>query len=325
MKAIIRVGTLAVLLLIGMAAGGARTASAQAPTFLLAWGSQGTGPGQFEAIYSVAVAPNGNVYTADGANGRIQEFTATGEYVTEWGSVGTGTGQFDTPWGVAVDAAGNVYVADAGNNRIQKFTATGTFLTQWGTYGVHAGQLRSPVAVAVDASGNVYVGCSGKSGIQKFTNDGVFVAEWGSAFSGPLGQVRDIALDGAGNVYAANVGDGHTHVDELGPTGVPLARFGDLDYTVPEGAAVNSAGEVYLLCRDLNEVFIFGPDGSLRATLGGWGTQPGQFWTPLGMAVGPTGELYVTDANNHRVQKFSATPATPARSSTWGRVKSLYR
>ncbi len=325
MNALIRVAVVSAGLLFSTASGPVHEAGAQAPTFLLAWGSQGTGPGQFEAIYSVAVAPNGNVYTVDGANGRIQEFTSSGEYVTEWGGVGTGSGQFDSPDGIAVDADGSVYVADAGNNRIQKFTASGAFLGQWGTYGFHAGQLRAPVAVAVDATGNVYVGCGGKGGIQKFTNDGVFITEFLNAYSGSLGQVRDIALDGTGNIYATTNYDGHTHVDEFSPTGIPLARFGDLDYTVPEGVAVNSVGEVYLMCRDLNEVFIFGPDGSLRATLGGWGTQPGQFWTPLGMAVSPTGQLYVTDANNHRVQKFSATPATPVRTSTWGRVKSLYR
>ena len=39
-----------------------------------------------------------------------------------------------------------------------------------------------------------------------------------------------------------------------------------------------------------------------------WGTEgsgPGEFSPPAGVAVAPTGEVYVTDLNNHRVQVFS--------------------
>ncbi len=145
MKAIIRVGFIAALMLIVTAVGAARDARAQAPTFLLAWGSQGTGPGQFVALYGIAVAPSGHVYTLDGSNGRVQEFTANGEYVSEWGGQGTGDGQFQLPHGIAVDQVGNVYVADTGNNRIQKFSATGAFLGKWGVSGFDPGQLRAPL------------------------------------------------------------------------------------------------------------------------------------------------------------------------------------
>ena len=44
------------------------------PQFVLKWGSQGTGDGQFDAPQHVAVDGNGNVYVADGSNNRIQKF-----------------------------------------------------------------------------------------------------------------------------------------------------------------------------------------------------------------------------------------------------------
>jgi DNA-binding beta-propeller fold protein YncE len=77
------------------------------------WGSSGSG---------VAVAPNGNVYVADGFNQCIQYFTPTGSFLGKWGSYGTGNGQLWWPADVALDAGGNrLYVSENGNNRIQYF------------------------------------------------------------------------------------------------------------------------------------------------------------------------------------------------------------
>ena len=63
------------------------------------------------------VGPDGRTYVADTWNNRIEQFTATGEYVTQWGSAGTGDGQFETPYGVAVAPNGTIYVSDRGNHR----------------------------------------------------------------------------------------------------------------------------------------------------------------------------------------------------------------
>src|SRR2546426_7256 len=74
---------------------GAGAPLAAAPSsFLLTWGSSGTGSGQFNGAYGVTADPNGNVYVADAYNNRVQKFTSTGSYLTQWGSSGAGNGQF---------------------------------------------------------------------------------------------------------------------------------------------------------------------------------------------------------------------------------------
>ena len=70
----------------------------------------------------MATDGSGNVYVADEGNHRIQEFDASGTFLTAWGSAGSGNGQFTYSNGVAADGSGNVYVADSGNARIQKFS-----------------------------------------------------------------------------------------------------------------------------------------------------------------------------------------------------------
>jgi DNA-binding beta-propeller fold protein YncE len=89
--------------------------------FLTAWGSGGSGDGQFNFPEGGAVDASGNVFIADVNNDRIQKFTNAGTFLTKWGSAGSGNGQFNIPTGVAVDVSGNVFVADNSNNRIQKF------------------------------------------------------------------------------------------------------------------------------------------------------------------------------------------------------------
>jgi len=90
-------------------------------TFLLKWGTNGTGPGQFIEHEDLVADNAGNIYVVDPQNYRVQKFDSNGNFITTWGTYGSGDGQFDNPRGVAVDSSGDVYVADVGNSRVQKF------------------------------------------------------------------------------------------------------------------------------------------------------------------------------------------------------------
>lgn len=52
------------------------------------WGSAGTGPGQFRLPHSIQVDLSGIVYVADRENGRIQRFSAEGQFMGEWSQYG---------------------------------------------------------------------------------------------------------------------------------------------------------------------------------------------------------------------------------------------
>ena len=83
-------------------------------------GSEGTGNGEFDLPYGVAVAPDGTLIV-DNGNERIQRFSATGGFLNAWESA------FDFPTGIAVSPLdGTVYVCDSGNDRMQRFEADGT-------------------------------------------------------------------------------------------------------------------------------------------------------------------------------------------------------
>ena len=96
-------------------------------TYISRWGSQGSGPGQFNLPWGAATDTAGNVYVADWRNDRIQKFTADGEFLAAFGTPGYGEGEFQRPTQVAVDGEGYIYVSDWGNERVQILDSEGRF------------------------------------------------------------------------------------------------------------------------------------------------------------------------------------------------------
>ncbi len=287
------------------------------PPFITAWGSLGTGDSQFASPYGVAVDGDGNVYTTDSVNNRVQKFTPTGAFVTAWGTTGGGAGQFNSPVGIAADGDGNVYVADE-NDRVQKFTAAGVFLTQWGSLGAGTGQFNDPAGIAVDGDGNVYVADKANHRIQTFTSSGTFITTWGTNGSGE-GQFRfpfGVAVDSTGSVYVSEpVND---RVQKFTSSGTFITSWGssgtgDGQFTVPHGLAVGPDDTVYVVDNQNQRVQKFTSTGTFVTKWGSQGSGDGQFSSPTAVAVDDGGNVYVTEAGNHRVQRFGPPPTPDGR------------
>ena len=88
------------------------------------FGTYGTGRGQLNHPYSIAVDLYGFILVADTSysSHRVSIFDKNGNFVHYFGSQGSAVGQFQRPYGIAVSANGNVYVSDCNNKRIQVFS-----------------------------------------------------------------------------------------------------------------------------------------------------------------------------------------------------------
>ncbi len=128
--------------------------------FVRTIGSTGTAAGQFSMPTGIAYDKSANqLAVADTQNGRVQFFSATGNFnfVKSIGSFGVLPLQFKMPVGVAFEytAAGGLsrmYVADIFQNTIQVIdpTGSGSFLAYIGKNGLANGQLIIPMDVAFD-------------------------------------------------------------------------------------------------------------------------------------------------------------------------------
>jgi serine/threonine-protein kinase len=252
---------------------------------------------------------------------------------------GVGTvARFNRPFGIAVDTAGNVYVADQGNNVIRKIDKNlnvSTFAGMAGIPGSANGQDTSatfskPFGVAVDAGGNVYVADAGNNSIRAinpagmvstFSGTGVAGAANGSdtaTFNSPL----SVAVDGSGNLYVADYGN--NIIRKISPAGLVSTFAGTgatgadngagtiATFNLPEGIAVDGAGNVYVADNGNNLIRKITPDGTVSAFAGngtagsanGNGTGA-SFNSPFGVAVDGAGNVYVADAGNNLIRKIT--------------------
>lgn len=65
--------------------------------FVRAWGSYGTGPGQFNTPHAIAVDYKGLLYVSDRENNRIQIFGPEGKFLRQWKHLGATQGIHITP------------------------------------------------------------------------------------------------------------------------------------------------------------------------------------------------------------------------------------
>jgi alpha-tubulin suppressor-like RCC1 family protein/sugar lactone lactonase YvrE len=134
---------------------------------------------------------------------------------------------------------------------------------------------------------------------------------------------RSAALDSAGNLYVADMGN-HT-IRKITPAGVVTTFAGSgvagstddtgtaASFNTPRGVAVDSAGTVYVSDSGNHKIRKITSAGVVTtlagsgaaAFLNGTGTGA-SFSSPMGLAVDSSGNLYVADSGNHRIRKVTS-------------------
>src|SRR5437773_4587037 len=161
--------------------------------------------GDWAAMSSVAVGPDGNVWTFNRGKIPVQVYTPQGKLVKSWGE-----GMFKNPHTIRFDRAGNLWIIDTQSQTVRKFSTDGKILMTIGTPdqpGEDQTQMNQPNDVAFAANGDLYVSDGyGNDRVVVFDKNGKFVRAWGKLGTAPgeLSQPHSIALDSRGRVYVAD-------------------------------------------------------------------------------------------------------------------------
>ncbi len=263
--------------------------------------------------WSVAVDSHGTLFVADGYAGVYSVSSAgTVTAVAGTNSVGySGDGgpainaQFSNPSGVAVDRDGNLLIADRINGRIRMVSPVGVVTTVAGNgtgrflvdcsssrYAVPPGdpgpansaQLQYPLGVAVDHDGSLLIADAGDDRIRKVSASGAiatvagtgscgFSGDGGPAAAAQLNGPAAVAVDGNGNFWIVDFGNGR----------IRKVSSGGIISTVAGDGTPGFSGDG-------------GPANQARLNLG---------W-PVGVAVDSRGNVFFPDAGNNRVRRISA-------------------
>lgn len=218
---------------------------------------------------------------------------------------------------LGADDAGDVYV-------FHNVGGTGTIVKRSGTcvFDENSTAIFDPedlAELAVDSSGVAYViGAPADERVLLF-GPGLFgeLEPLIPVFTTPYSLVTGIAVDGRGNLYGSDYDTGAQHVfirkfDQAAPTANLLANW-NLTMT----AGITSAELLSVAIGPDSAIFVAVGDEVLKGVAQGggyvldrrWGTTgmgAGQFRGVSDVAVGPDGDVFVTDYGNHRVQRFDS-------------------
>jgi DNA-binding beta-propeller fold protein YncE len=159
-------------------------------------------------------------------------------------------------------------VADTGNKRIVVFDEDGNYITEFGSAGLDPGQFDEPVGVAVALSGTVYVTDTWNQRIQAFlpSEDGtVFFPTLQWDVNAWFGQ----SLDNKPFIAAGP----NEHVFITDPEGYRVIEFTET--------------------------------GEFVRTWGAFGVGPEELGLASGIAVDPLGFVWVSDAGNNRILRYT--------------------
>ena len=289
----------------------------------ISFGTQGSGPGEFNLPRDVALAPDGSLYVSDSGNHRIQHLDASGEVLHIWGSFAdrsTGEappGTFYEPWGIAVGTDGSVYVADTWNHRIQKFSASGTFITQWGYFGQgESGEaFWGPRDLIFDPQGNILVTDTGNKRVAAFDQDGNYLYAFGSAglLEGQFDEPVGLSIDPQGQVYVADTWNQRVQVFSPNSTQPGYTYSTEWEIVGWYGQSLDNKpflaadhqGNVYVSDPEGYRILQFDSSGAFIRSWGDYGSDLGSLNIPTGLTSDPDGGLWVADAGNHRLLHFT--------------------
>jgi DNA-binding beta-propeller fold protein YncE/alpha-tubulin suppressor-like RCC1 family protein len=299
--------------------------------FLAEFGANGEANGELKDASGVTVDAKGNIWVADTGNNRVQKFDSEGKFLAKYGSEGTGNGKFQAPFAIAAGAHGTIWVADGSNHRIQALNGQGEYLTQLGKYGTGNGELFYPRGIGFDSEGDLWVADRDNDRIQK----------WNLIYL----EAPRVTIEGASAVKATSAhlygkvnpeGNATYHFEydtapyKVGEAShgtsvpVPSAALGPADEYIPvsydlkgltpvttyhyrllaESAEGTAYGEekTFTTTADDRFVYSFGEAGSGNGQLGKGAT---------GIATDSSGDFFVVDTANNRVQKFAHSYPDP--------------
>jgi len=231
--------------------------------------------------HGITIGPDDSVYCVDDAGHSVRKFTPDGKLLMTLGgndgkpsgsgydgtnltTIAYGAPPFNRPTNLAVAPNGDLYVSDGyGNARVHRFSATGKLVASWGEPGTGPGEFMLPHGIAVDGNGDVFVCDRENDRIQVFNRDGKYLRE-----------ITDVQRP-----TQIVIARGRMYVSELGwRPGQRSFRLGAIERDRPSRVSVLDA------------------NGNVLARIGGPDPcAPGSFCAAHGIAVDPSGDIYVAE------------------------------
>jgi uncharacterized protein (TIGR03437 family) len=247
------------------------------------------------------------VLRLDAATGVLARVAGNGAVGSSGDNGPAASAQLLNPGALAIDPQGNLFIVD--NNSVR--------MVHSGYISTAVGGLNGPSGLAVDSAGNLYIAEAGANDVLELSGGSIgrIVGTGASGYNGDnlaataaqLNNPQGIALDSAGRLYIADTNNGRVRKVENGMITTQTAVL-----TRPKGVAVDTVGNLYIASDTTGRVFqmnglIMTAAGTGALGFNGDGGPAPSAWlySPQGVAVDSSGNLYIADTNNFRVRKVA--------------------
>jgi DNA-binding beta-propeller fold protein YncE len=177
------------------------------------------------------------------------------------------------------------------------------YIDMWGVKGDEPGHLYSPTSIATDPLGNVFIADAGSHYIHKFAPQGTpllsFQDDW-------LRSPQSIAVDRGGAIYTADAA--RASVSIFLPSGDRYRDFKLRSRPNEEDVlrvTVSDDGQIFVLDTGAGQVFSYTSRFRLVQTWRPLANARDARSRPSAIAAGPDGNVYVLDASESRIIKFT--------------------
>jgi hypothetical protein len=284
----------------------------------------------------IGIDSNDNIFIADGNNQRVLKCNISSVcsiFAGETGVGGSDSTHFNYADDVAIDSTGNVYISDSDNYRVQKFNSAGVYQSTIGATGVpyliDETHLNTPWGVALAADGGFYV--TEKSGYRLIKLDANGAQQWTVGEAGVAGSDNahfggwwaglegSPAVDANGRVY---VGDTfNSRVQIFNSNGSYYATLGigygqgNYEFNCPADVSIHPTnGDIYVTDHCNHRVQVYTSVLTYKGTIGATnasGSDNLHFNYPYGVTVDASGNIFVADHDNQRIQKCILLTVAP--------------
>ncbi|CAF1684188.1 unnamed protein product [Rotaria magnacalcarata] len=284
---------------------------------------------------NIFVDINYTLYIADRDNNQIVRYYTNdtiGTVVTGNSTPGNSPSELNAPKGIAVDQYGAIIVADSSNYRIQRFplgSTVGTTLAINSTINI-LGQVRD---LHINVNNEIFVTDSDYSHVLKYyPNNGVAVILAGNYGSGSAANQLSSSygnfVDGNETLYVADYGNNRVQMYLIGATsGTTIAGITGssgsslMQLNGPIAVVVDNNGYIYVADYGNSRIIKWTTNYSMGGICvvgctGTVGVAANQLDSPRDLKFDAAGNLYVSDQNNHRIQKYTIQQPTSSCSAS---------
>lgn len=238
---------------------------------------------------------------ADTGNDRLVKFTLAGG--TPKGSSEIKVSELTQPIRVQMNSKGEIFALDGKKRRIVRLNPAGQFMGYLDPKGLSSGTEMVPRSFKIDRKGNIYILDVYSGRVLVLNPEGDVQKE--IPVPENAGFFSDLAVGPGGGIFLVDSVESRVFsAPEGSKVFSPITEKLKDMMSFPTGITSDSQGLLYIVDQNGGSIVMFRQDGSFQGRRLAMGWREGLLYYPTQMCVNDSGEAFIADRSNNRIQIF---------------------